>query len=162
MIVNKDITEFVADNVLASTNIETYCQTNFTKSLMVLVGVDNMNPPDITDLPCLIIEPTVKSVGDKNSNFDYEIALHLGIQGKDKPTITGNKVVYDGVYQIEELGNLVVDLIKKEFAIHTNMNTFDVSFYQDEINAFPTYSGVILASMSVPNVIGENKIIFSC
>lgn len=162
MIVNRDIMEFIADKVLASTDIETYCQTNFNKSLMVIVGVDVMNPPDTTDLPCLVIEPTVKSIGDKNSNFDYEITLQLGIQGKDKPTILGNKVVYDGVYQIEELGNLIVDLIKSEFALHTNMDTFDVSFYQDEINAFPTYSGVVLASMSVPNVIGENKIIFSC
>lgn len=162
MIVNKEITDFIADKVLASAEIEAYCQTNFSQSLMVLIGVDNNNPPEVQDLPCLIVEPTSKNIGSEDSNFDYEIALHIGIEGVDKPTISGNKVVYDGVYQIEELGSLIVDLMKKEFAVNTNMDTFDITFYQDEINAFPTYSGVVLASMSVPNVIGENKITFSC
>lgn len=162
MIINKEITEFIATKVLSATTIDDYCIANYGKSLMVFIGVDNNNPPEVEDLPCLIIEPTVKNMGSKDSVFDYEIALHLGIKGADKPIVSGNKVTYEGVYQIEEIGNMVVDLIKNEFSANTNMDTYDVTFYQDEINAFPTYSGVVLASMSVPNVIGLEKITFSC
>lgn len=162
MIVNKDITEFLSDRILASSEVDYYCQNNFHKSLMVFVGVDVNNPPQIKTLPALIIEPTVKNIGEKASSFDYEMAISIGIEGKDEPTIDGNKVLYDGVYKIEELGDLIVELIKNEFSLHTNMDTYDVTFYQDEINAFPTYSGVVLVSFSVPNAIGENKLTFSC
>jgi len=161
MIINKDITEFIANIVLSSQAIDTFCITNFNKSLLVMVGIDNNNPPSEMELPCLVIEPTVKNIGSKDTIFDYEIALHIGIVGSKKPTVVGNKVTYDGVYIIEELGNLIVDTINSEFATHTNMDTYNVVFYQDEINAFPTYSGVVVASMSVPNVIGTDKITFN-
>jgi len=105
MIVNKDISEFIATIVLASGDIDDFCMLNFNRSLLVMIGVDNNNPPSDIDLPCLIIEPTVKNIGSKDSIFDYEIALHIGIKGTDKPTKDGNKVVYDGIYIVEELGN---------------------------------------------------------
>jgi len=161
MITNKEITEFIADKVLASQDVKNFCQTNFGKQLLVMIGVDNNNPPSEAELPCLIVEPTVKNIGSNDTMFDYEIALHIGIKGSEKPTVIGNKVTYDGVYTVEELGNLIVELIKTEFATNTNMDTFDVVFYQDAINAFPTYSGVVLASMSVPNLIGMDKITFN-
>lgn len=162
MVSNKDITEFLADKVIASQDVSDYCNANFNKDMLVFIGVDVNNPPDIDSLPALIIEPTVKNVGENETNFDYEIALHIGIKGNEKPEISGNKVTYSGVYKIEEIGNILVDLTKKEFATHTNMDTFDVSFYQDEINAFPTYSGVVVASFSVPNTIGNSEIEFYC
>lgn len=161
MIINKDITEFIADKVIENADIETYCQDNFSQSVLVFIGVDNENPPSEIDFPCLIIEPTVKNIGTNDTNFDYEIVLHLAIKGNEKPLKEGNKITYDGVYKIEELGSIITQMMKNEFSVNTNMDTYDLSFYQDEINSFPVYSGVIVVSMSVPNVIGTDKITFN-
>lgn len=161
MINNQEITEFIADKVLASSEIDTYCATTFGRSLLVQVGVDINNPPEEVEFPCLIVEPTMKNVGSQDSNFDYEIVLHLGIKGDEKPTISGQKIVYDGIYKIEELGNLIVELLRDEFGCNSNLDTYDVAFYHDEINAFPIYSGVVVASLVVPNVIGSHKIQFN-
>lgn len=162
MITNKEITEFIADKVLSSQDVDAYCQSNFSKSLMVFVGVDVSNPPDISDLPCLIVEPTVKNNSDNVQTHTYEIVMSLGILGDEKPVTNGNKVVYEGVYKVEELGNLIADTIRTEFSLHTNMDVNDVMFYQDEVNAFPVYGGVVVANMNVPNTIGSDKIEFNC
>lgn len=161
MISNYEITEFISDKVIASTDVDSFCQAEFSHSLLVMIGVDVNNPPEIADFPCLIIEPTMKNIGSQDSNFDYEIVLHLGIKGSEKPTSVGNKVTYEGIYQIETLGNIIVELLREEFGCNTNMETYDVAFYHDEINAFPTYSGVVVASLAVPHVIGDTQITFN-
>lgn len=162
MILNKEITEFLSSEITASAEIENYCQTKYGKSLLVFIGVDVNNPPSEEDMPCLIIEPTVKNIGSQEAKFDYEILLHIAIKGSEKPTVNGNKVLYEGVYDIEELGELIVGVLKKQIGIKSNMDAYGVDFYQDEINAFPVYSGVVVVGMSVPNIIGEDKITFNC
>ena len=162
MILNKEITEFIANELISSSEIDSYCQTTYGKSLLVFIGVDINNPPKEDDMPCIIIEPTVKNIGNKESQFDYEIVLHLAIAGSEKPIINGNKILYSGVYDVEELGDLIVEHLKKQIGIKSNMDAYSVDFYQDEIATFPIYSGVIVVGMSVPNTIGENKIVFNC
>lgn len=161
MINNKEITDFLASTITGASEISAFTVTKYGKDLMVFIGVDVQNPPDALDLPCAIIEPTVKNIGSSDSAFDYEVVIHIGIEGSDKPTINGNIVTYDGVYNIEDLGNLIVESIRTAIASSTNLDTYAIDFYIDEIANFPTYSGVILLSMSVPNVIGTNKILFN-
>lgn len=161
MIDNQEITFFIANTIINDVNIDSFVTTTYGKSVMVFVGVDVQNPPEILDLPCVIIEPTVKNIGSSDSAFDYEIVLHIGVKGEDKPTINGNLITYEGVYDVERLGNLVVEALRTAIASSTNLDAYSIDFYIDEIANFPTYSGVVLFSMSVPNVIGTDKILFN-
>lgn len=161
MINNRQITEFITSEVSTNLDIETYCVDNFSKSILILVGVDVENAPEEESMPILLVEPVIKSIGESNSNFEYEMFLRLLIVGNDKPSTNGNIVTYDGIYQIEELGNMIVELLKESFAQKSNMDVFEVEFYHDEINTFPIYTGSIMINFSVPNTIGCSKIAFN-
>ncbi|BCD61749.1 hypothetical protein NrS5_45 [Nitratiruptor phage NrS-5] len=157
MISNKEITEFIANEIDAN---QGYFIDKYNRPLLIMIGVDVNNPPEEADMPLMIIEPTIKNIGDNASDFDYEIVLHYAIEGDNNPIKNGNIVVYSGIYDIEDDGNYLVELLRGSFQCKTNLEMFDIDFYHNEINAFPVYSGTIVVGFSVPNIIGDQKITF--
>ena len=156
MITNKEISEFLISALSTSTALESFTQAKFSKSALIFLGIDIENPPQTTDYPLLAIAPLVNDLSDENTNYDYEIVIHLMIDGK-KPTVDGNIVRYESIYEIEEMGNILVDELKHAFC-NTNLDTYDISFYNHEITMFPVYTGTIVIHFSVPNVIGDTKL----
>lgn len=159
MISNREITEFIVSEI--DINGQDYFYNKYGRNLLIMVGVDVSNPPEGADMPLMIVEPTVKSIGDSATDFDYEIVLHFAIEGNRTPSKSGNIIRYDGVYAIEEDGNYLVELLRNSFKQKSNLDMFDIDFYHNEINAFPVYTGVIVVGFSIPNVIGEQKINFN-
>jgi hypothetical protein len=161
MISNTDITNFIVEEISTDDTINNLCVSKFGQVLLNMVGVDVNNPPSTTEFPVFITEPTQKSVSDSDSEFSYEIVTHIALEGDDKPQIIGNVIKYLGIEDIEELGNLIVEKLKNSFSCKTNMDAFSIDFYHDEIDNFPVYSGVVVISFNVPNVIGSNKLEFN-
>ena len=159
MISNKEITEFIATEI--DTGANAYFVGKYSRPLLILVGVDVNNPPKEADMPLMVIEPTVKNIGDSATDFDYEMVLHLSVEGTSQPTKDGNIIRYEGIYDIEEDGNYLVELLRNSFKCKTNLEMFDIDFYHNEINSFPVYTGAIVIGFSVPNVIGGTKITFN-
>lgn len=160
MISNIEITEFFISTVKASNEIKEYCEQNFNKPLTQFIGVDIEKAPEKDEFPVLIYEPVIKQIGNAEEEFDYEFHLRLAIMGDKKPKVEGNVVRYDGIYHVEKLGNLICEAIRKAVSCKSNLDTYDINFYHDEINVFPLYSGAIILRFSVPHVIGDNQIIF--
>lgn len=159
MITNKIITEFLIDELKDETSIKEYCKNELKAEFKIYVGVDVNNAPTKDDMPLLLIEPLIKNIGDSEKNFDYEMLLKVLVKGFDKPKIDSNVVVYDGIYEVEHLGGLIVEKLQTSLS-KTNLDTYEIGYYSDEINAFPIYSGTILINLSVPNVIGCEKLKF--
>lgn len=160
MVSNIEITEFLLKQVANSVRIAEYCDQNFKRSLVQMVGVDINNAPIDEDAPFLIYEPIIKNIGGSESYFEYEFYLKLGVKGGDKAKKDGDIIRYEGIYQIEELGNLIAYALKEAIGCKSNLDAYEVNFYHDELNAFPLYSGTIIFRFSVPQVIGEEQIKF--
>lgn len=160
MVNNIEITEFLLSQVKNSDEIGEFCRRNFKRSLLQMVGVDINNAPESGDAPFLIYEPIIKNIGDQEAEFEYEFYLRLGVKGSDKAEKDGDIVRYKGIYQIEELGNLIVGAIKNSIDCKSNLEAYEINFYHDEINVFPLYSGTIILRFSVPHVIGQEQIKF--
>ena len=158
MITNKEITNFIANEI---ESFQDEIKALMGQKALIFIGIDTNIPPQKEDLPAIAIEPTIKKIGDSESNFDYEIVVRVGVLGSERPIRNNNIILYDGVYKVEELGNLVVDKLRKAFECKTNLDMFDIDFYQDEIVNFPIYTGSIIIGFSVENVIGDSKIEFN-
>jgi hypothetical protein len=157
LITNKEISEFLIDKLSISTSLETYSQSQFSKSPLIFLGIDTENPPHTTDYPLLAIAPMTNEMSDSNTNYDYEMVIHLMINGSENPTTNGNVIKYEGIYKIEEMGNIVVEELKSAFNC-TNLDSYEITFYNHEITLFPIYSGAIVINFSVPNIIGNDKL----
>lgn len=160
MITNKEITEFLVEELKDDIGIKNYCENELKSKFSIFVGVDVNNAPTKDDMPLLLIEPLIKNIGDSEKNFDYEMLLKVLIKGFDKPKVNENVVIYDGIYEVESLGGLIVDKLQNSFS-KTNLDTYEIGYYSDEINSFPIYTGTILINLSVPNVIGCEKLKFT-
>lgn len=158
MVSNTELVEFMLKVILANDEINEYCKTHFNTSLLLLVGVDVNNAPQENEMPILILEPVVKNLGTQ-SDFEYEFFLKLALKGNKEPKLGDDGVLrYEGIYQIEELGNLIALTIEKAINCQTNIDTSEVNFYHDEIAYFPLYSGTIIISFSLPKVIGDRQL----
>ena len=157
MITNQEISEFLIAKLASSIELEDYSQNQFSKSPLIFLGIDTENPPHTTDYPLLAIAPMVNEMSDSNTNYDYEMVIHLMIKGDENPNTVGNVIKYEGIYKIEEMGNIIVDELKCAFS-STNLDSYDITFYNHEITLFPIYSGAIVINFSVPNVIGDAKL----
>ena len=157
MITNQEISELLISALSNSTAINDYSTAKWNKNPLIMLGIDIEKPPFDTDYPLFAIAPMVNQMSDNNTNFDYEIVVHVFIKGADEPTINGNIVRYTGIYEVEDIGNIAVQELKDAFC-NTNLEAYDITFYNHEITLFPIYTGAIVINFSVPNVIGTTKL----
>lgn len=160
MINYRQITQFIIKTINESTDIRQYVQNTYNKEIKIFVGANTEDPPGKDEMPLLLIEPIIKNIGNAEVNFNYEMLLKVALVGFDKPKVEDNVIIYDGIYEVEELGGLVVEALRKAFGKKSNLDTYDIDFYHDEINAFPIYTGTITIGFNVPNVLGCEKIEF--
>ena len=156
MITNKEISEFLITKLSNSIELRDYCNDNFGKEPLIFLGIDTENPPKERDYPLISLAPLANEMSDSNTNYDYEIVLHIFIKDGD-PNITGNIIRYEGIYKVEEFGNIVVKELKEAFC-NTNLEAYDITFYNHEITLFPIYTGAVVINFSVPNVIGDEQL----
>lgn len=160
MINYRQITEFIVKSINEDKKVKDYVQTMYNKEIHIFVGANVEDPPKKDKMPLVLVEPIMKNIGNAEIKFNYEIVLKIAIAGFNKPKIEENIVIYDGIYEVEELGNLVVEALRVAFNTKSNLDAYDIDFYHDEINAFPIYTGTIAIGFNVPNVIGCTKIEF--
>lgn len=154
MITNKQISEAMIECVNTNTKIQEYCIKTFKQEPLIFLGIDIQNPPRETEYPALIFEPLKKEIARDSKELQYIFLIRVVIKGNDKPELTGNIARYAGVYQVEELGNLICDAVYNKLGCNTNLTIQECDFYQDEINVFPVYSGTVITVFTIENVIG--------
>jgi len=157
MITNQEISEFLISKLSNSSQLSDYANANFGKDPLIFLGIDVENPPKDSDYPIIALSPLVNEMSDSNTNFDYEIVLHIFIEGGKTPNITDNVVRYEGIYKVEGLGNIVVKELKDAFC-DTNLEAYEITFYNHEITLFPIYTGAVIVNFSVPNVVGDTQL----
>lgn len=153
-ILSLQITEYLLLELKNDKAIKQYCQKEFSQDLLLMVGADVTNPPSGVLYPILGFDPVLKVAGSKESEFEYQLLLRLLIKGDDKPSLSDENILrYEGVYQVETLGDLIVKAINKAIS-KTNLDMYSVEFFHDEIAHFPLYSGAIVLGFSTPQFIG--------
>ena len=103
----------IASAIAKNAALETYCQTNFGKSISVHVHIDPKNPPSIAKAPWVGLTIQGYSRPTENRalivNFDLETAVYCE---KSTETTSGKITTLDGFSKIEGLSDLVFSIIE--------------------------------------------------
>ena len=133
----------VAIAIASDAAIETYCQTNFTKSVSVVVHIDQKNPPSISKCPWVGLTVQGYRIPSENNNkvmqFDVEGYVCCDDSGE---TTVGKVTTLDGFDTIEDLSDLVFDCIEK--VLQTSAAQLDITIMDEGqtslvISDFPSW-----------------------
>jgi hypothetical protein len=121
----------IASAVSTNAALETYCQTNFGKSISIYVHVDPKNPPGIAKAPWVGL--TVQGYSrptENNANivsFDLESAVYAE---KSTEVTSGKITTLSGFATIEDLSDLVFAAI--ETAVSTSSTQTDMTYSNEQ------------------------------
>lgn len=155
---NYEVLDFIADEIKDVPSIKTFCDTNFDKeNITIYLGADERLPPESWEnYPVVVIAPLPRDTGEANSQSEYSFMATVLIEGSEKPIIDGNIVKYDGIYKIEEMTTLILDLLENSFSSKTNVEALDIRYIQAPIINFPIVEADIIVKFSVGHAIGSD------
>ena len=138
------------DALVASTALNGYCQTNFGKLPKIYVGLDPRVSRTQTDCPYIAISPISKQEGLDHSEYKYTCIVGWVILNNDTTT-TGNVTELDGVYQLDQLGQLIWQAIAD---INPNYPLSDLDYNVDMLDYVPQFAGHANITLTVPITMG--------
>lgn len=98
--------------------ISSYCTTNFSKALTVLVGIDANKPPIAADTCPYVAVTLGKRARESNGDYvGHEVTITTVI-ADDGITTTGTVTAYDGAETLEGLHDLVEKCSTKALYSH--------------------------------------------
>lgn len=121
----------VANAIANNAAIETYCQTNFGKSVAVFVHINPKAPPSISSTPAVGL--TIQGYSRPTEanfhlvSFDLESAIYIS-DSRETTTLAGKVKTLKGFETLEDFSDLVFSVI--EVAVSTSptqLNTSQVS-----------------------------------
>jgi len=140
----------VRDALKNSAAIKTFCQTKYSKDPLIFIGFNAADPPTDGDCPAIIVFPGVKSEGEEISEFSYNLTVSWSILNKS-PTVTNNVVEYAGLYESDQLGHLIYDVLKN---ISANSPISSAEYFIDATTSHPQFPGRLDITFTIPVVIG--------
>jgi len=103
------ILEKIRDTIALDAAIESFCQSNFSKSITVFLGKDtkDLPSPDSGDYPIALIHGVSRAFkGEKDSQIIYEVSIGAGITS-ETITIGAKTKTYNGFLFAENLRELI-------------------------------------------------------
>jgi hypothetical protein len=101
-----DITSKWRDALQASTSIQNYCTTKYSKAPQIYVGINGKQMPADAECPLIILYPGAKTEGLELKEYTYKLTVGWIIL-QSKVSKTGNITEYSGVAECDELGQLI-------------------------------------------------------
>jgi len=101
-----DITSKWRDALQASTSIQNYCTTKYSKTPKIYVGINGKKMPADADCPLIILYPGAKTEGLELKEYTYKLTVGWIIL-QAGATTTNNITEYSGVAECDELGQLI-------------------------------------------------------
>ena len=134
------------------TDIETFCQTNYSKSLFVADQLDASDKLGESDAPFVEIFRNKGTSGESVANWTYELELESGIVDDTQDTSTPNVILQNGPRKVEELKNLIYVALRDNLNCNATIDTAE-----DEIDEtqHPMYVNYQELTISIPQVIGS-------
>ncbi len=102
----RDIVVKWRDALQASSAIQSYCTTKYSKTPKIYVGVNGKSLPADTDCPMIILYSGEKSEGLELQEYVYTLAVGWMII-QSATTTAGNLTEYTGVTECDDLGQLI-------------------------------------------------------
>jgi len=136
----------IAAAIAADATLETFCQTNFSKSISVYVHLDPKNPPSISKAPWvgLTVQSYERPAEDKAAfmNFNLETAVYCEKSGE----VTSGKITtLTGFSTVEALSNLVFSIIETAVTQSGTQTTMDYLSEQETSIGIAEFPGWISA-----------------
>ncbi len=147
-----DLIKCWKDALADSPEIESYCQTQFGRSLRIFVGIDKVKPPTESDCPYAVIMDGKKT----ETSAPYLYSATIGwVVLSGQIEVSGNVAELPGVEQCDALGQLIFKAI-------FDANQSNVATIGDyAINTFeflPQIAGEAIITVEVTPCIGTGLI----
>jgi len=127
------------DGLATDSTIETWCQSEYSKSLTVVVGADKRNLPGASDCPLIHLFPLAKKTGyDDVAKIEHVIGVVVGVH--DTTVLSGieaNITEYEGVENLESLRKLVENAFVA--SVPSAVRVDEVIIAYDSIEDFPFF-----------------------
>lgn len=157
-VLNHEVLDFICGEIKDVQEIKDFCDLNFGKeNITIYLGADERLPPESWEVyPVIVISPLPKDIGEANAQSDYSFMTTVLIEGSKKPVVDGNVVKYDGIYKIEQLSTIILDLLEESFSSKTNVEALDIKYIQAPILNFPIVEADIVIKFSMGHAIGAD------
>jgi hypothetical protein len=138
-------------NALANDpDIKAYCLDKFGKEPTFFLEIDKRNPPKKEHCPFIVIWPGKKTEGLSNSSYPYSASIGWVILEEEKET-TGNTIEYKGVYEADDLGQLILKAVSE---VNPSCPITNVDYSVELTEYQPQYGGRMDITISIPVTIG--------
>jgi len=139
------------DAILNSTEINDFCMNKYNKKPLLFVGFNAKDPIIEDDCPAIIIYPASKTEGLLD-DYTYNMVCTWSILNKNITKDT-NTIEYDGLFETDELGNLIYEVLS---------NCSDISIkkieYEIQSEWFPLYPAFMQIAIDIPVPMGVEDI----
>lgn len=137
------------DLLVASDEIRAFCVEHYGKPAKVYVGVNAKRPPTEADCPYIVIRPGVKEEGEL-PEFTYVLSVGWVVRN-DEATETAATVEQDGVYECDELGQLIYGCLAEA---SDSSPVTQVRYEIEPIDFAPQFVGEMQLEIAVTPTIG--------
>lgn len=146
-----DILTLFASKIAASTDIDTWCASNFSgKDLTIFIGVDTREPPGKAHAPFVVLQPGPALEGDEVSTFQYQVTVDWCIVDEGV-TITGTTRKISGLEKVDALGRMILAALRPASA---NVTLSSWNYTVEQVEFFPMIMAGLDLTLNVPHLIG--------
>lgn len=129
--------------------INTFCEKHYHRKLNLYIGYDEADAPNEEDCPCAILLINSKGEG-LAEQYTYTLCVIWGIFQKSV-TRKDNIVTYEGTFESDELGQLIIECIA---GINPSYPVINIDYECDNLSWRPVYPGRATLTIEMPHVIG--------
>jgi len=145
------------DLVKNDTDIETFCQTNFGKSITIFTGLQRQFPSD-EDSPFVAFLPDMKSGGCEAESFSWSFSCVIGLLNDNYSDLGNGAIEWEGLYLIDNLSELISESFKNlpsDYNISADIVNFDMI---DNDEMYPLATCDLSVAINMQNVLGVENI----
>jgi hypothetical protein len=151
LLINDILTQW-RDQLDNSQAIIGFCQTKYGKSPKIFIGFDPAAPPSESDCPYITIHSGSKTEGLHRKEYRYTVPVEWSVSNSTK-TVAGQVTELDGLYECDELGQLVLAELEAASPSHP-ISYLKYSTLKEE--TFPQFTGSMEVKISLYPALGND------
>lgn len=136
------------DILAADPAVKAFCLSKYGKEPMIFLGNDVRNSPEEDSCPYIMLLP-----GDKVEGMlkEYEYQASIGwVIYQEEVTVTGNVVEFNGLTEVDELGQLILKAVNEGGSVPFKRIDYDIDYMAMQ----PQYGGRMDIKIEIPFTIG--------
>lgn len=127
----------LAEAVATDSDVESWCQAQYEKSIKVFMNFDVRNPPQAADCPCVCLYPAEKQYGGSTYADAVGNVVMVYDEGEETHADIDNILQFSGPKNIEHLRKLVLRAQAGVIEATNNSRIDAISVDYDTISQFP-------------------------